>query len=154
MAPYVAVVPDKNKPVMDDNIIFLEMSAPYDTGRAPAGKRALSATIFLEKSPLFSTDLELEERSKAIIGHLEALFPFLRENLDYLNVEASIELSRKYQKMVNRKYRIKANPFIGAKALSGRTPLKNVYLSGGALLSGLGFEGEIISGRNAALSTT
>jgi len=153
MAPYVAVIPDKNKPVMDNNIIFLEMSAPYDTGRAPAGKRALSATIFLEKSPLFSTDLELEERSKAIIGHLEALLPFLRENLDYLNVEASIELSRKYQKMVNHKYRIKANPFIGAKALSGRTPLKNVYLSGGALLSGLGFEGEIISGRNAALST-
>ena len=152
MAPYVAVIPENNKPVMDNNIIFLEMSAPYDTGRAPANSRALSATIFLKKSPLLSTDLELEERSKAIIGYLEALFPFLRDNLDYLNVEASIELSRKYQKMVNHKYRIKANPFISAKALSGGTPLKNVYLTGGALLSGLGFEGEIISGRNAALS--
>jgi len=153
MAPYVAVIPDKNKPLMDDNIVFLEISAPNDTVRAPANKRALSATLFLKESALLSSDHELEKKSKTIIEILETLLPFLQENLDYLNVEASIKLFREYQETLNQKFRIRANPFIDAKALSGRTPLKNVYLTGGTLMSGLGFEGEIISGRNAALST-
>jgi len=34
--------------------------------------------------------------------------------------------------------------------LSGKTPLKNVFLTGGILMPGLGFEGEIMSGTNAA----
>lgn len=153
MASYVAIIVDEKKPLVDNNIIFLEVSAPNDTMRAPADKRALSATIFLKESPLLTSDHELEERSKTIIKNLETLLPFLQENLDYLNVEACITLSRKYQETLNKKFRIRINPFTGAKALSGRTPLKNIYLTGGTLLSGLGFEGEIISGRNAALST-
>jgi phytoene dehydrogenase-like protein len=153
MAPYTAIVVNDNKAVLNNNLVFLEISAPNDTGRAPANKRALTATIFLKDSPLCSSNLELQERSKTIIECIESVLPFFKENLDYLNIETSVQLSRKCQKMVNQKYRIRANPFMDAKSLSGRTPLKNIYLTGGTLASGLGFEGEIISGRNAALST-
>jgi phytoene dehydrogenase-like protein len=153
MARYVAIVVNKDGAIVDDNIVFVEISAPNDTRKAPLKKRALSATIFLKDSPGSLSNLELEEKSKTIIGHLEGFLPFLRENLDYLNVEASISLSRKYQEVVNQKYQMKADPFWGIAALSNRTPVKNIYLTGGMLLPGLGFEGEIISGINTANAT-
>jgi hypothetical protein len=68
-------------------------------------------------------------------------------------VEASIELSKKYQEVVNQKFQMKNYSFIGMASLPNRTPLKNVYITGGMLMAGLGFEGEIISGINAALLT-
>lgn len=153
MAPYVAIVVDDKKTVMNNNLVFLEISAPNDTGRAPANARALTATIFLKDSPLSLSDLELQERSKTIIECIESFLPFLKENLDYLNIEVSIELARKYQKALHQKCRIRNDPFLVTNALSSRTPVKNIFLTGGILMSGFGFEGEIISGRNAALST-
>jgi len=153
MCPYTAVIVEDERNRMDSNIIYIEMSMPEDIRRAPAGKRALSATIFLKDNPMRLSSLELEERSNAIIRQLETFLPFLRENLDYLNVEVSIELSKKYQEVVNQKFRMKNHSFIGMANLSNRTPLKNVYLTGGMLMAGLGFEGEIISGINAALLT-
>jgi phytoene dehydrogenase-like protein len=153
MAPYVALIVNEKKPLLEDNLVFLELSDPNDTLRAPANKRALSATIFLKESPLLISDCELEEKSKNILKILESLLPFLQENLDYLSVEESIKISRKYQDILNQKFKIRINPFVGADTLSGRTPLKNIYITAGTLLSGLGFEGEIISGRNAALAT-
>jgi phytoene dehydrogenase-like protein len=154
MASYVAIVIEDNNKLLDfDNkIIFMEMSAPDDEGRAPIGKRALSATIFLKQSPKALGNFELEEIAKTTIENIETLLPFLRENLDFLNMEASIELSRRYQAVLNQKYLIKAVPFLGMTSLSHKTPLKNIYLTGGMLLAGLGFEGEIISGMNAARS--
>jgi phytoene dehydrogenase-like protein len=153
MSPYVLIIVEEKRNIMDSNIVYLETSKPDDIRRAPAGKRALSATVFLEDSPLCLSSIELEEKSKIIIGHLETFLPFLRENLDYLNVEMSIDLSRKYQQMINQKYKIKADKFFGITTLSNKTPLKNVYLTGGILMAGLGFEGEVISGINAAFST-
>jgi phytoene dehydrogenase-like protein len=152
MGHYVAIVVEERKSVMENNIIFLEISAPGEKGRAPANRRAMSATVFLKDSPQCATNDELKERSEIIIGHLESFLPFLRENLDYLNIEKSIEFSRKYQGIMNQKYRIRAHPLFGVCALANTTSLKNIFLTGGMLLAGLGFEGEIISGINAALS--
>lgn len=153
MSPYTAIIVEEKRNMMDSSIIYMETSMSEDIRRAPTGKRALSATIFLKDNPLHLSSLELEERSNAIIRQLETFLPFLRENLDYLNVEVSIELSKKYQEVVNQKFRMKNHSFIGMASLPNRTPLKNVYLTGGMLMAGLGFEGEIISGINAALST-
>lgn len=150
MAEYVIIVGDEKKPVMDDNLIFLEVSSRGDTGHAPNGKRVISATVFLKESPLSLNNDELKEVSEGILRNLKGFLPFLRENLDFINVEKSIEISRKYQEVVNRKHKGDGNPLLGISILPSRTPVKNVFITGGMLLAGLGFEGEVISGMNAA----
>ena len=150
MAIYVAIVIDQNRPVMDDNLVFVEISARDCNERAPAGKRALSATIFLKESPLVLTNDELKEVSQVVFCALEKFLPFLRENLDFLNIGISIELSRKCQELVNHKYAMQSRSFFGMPSISNKTPLRNVFMTGGMLLAGLGFQGEIISGINAA----
>jgi phytoene dehydrogenase-like protein len=150
MAIYVAIVIDQNRPVMDDNLVLVEISARDCNERAPAGKRALSATIFLKESPLVLTNDELKEVSQVVFCALEKFLPFLRENLDFLNIGISIELSRKCQELVNHKYAMQSRSFFGMPSISNKTPLRNVFMTGGMLLAGLGFQGEIISGINAA----
>jgi phytoene dehydrogenase-like protein len=149
-ATYVAIVIDQSRPVMDDNLVFVEISAIECKERAPAGKRALSATIFLKESPLVLTNDELKEVSQVVFCALEKFLPFLRENLDFLNIGLSIELSRKCQELVNHKYAMQSHSFFGMPSMSNKTPLRNVFMTGGMLLAGLGFQGEIISGINAA----
>ena len=152
MATYVAIVIDENRPVMEDNLVLLEISTKDCEARAPAGRRALSATVFLTESPLTLTNDDLKEVSQVIFCALERFLPFLRENLDFLNIGMSIELSRKSQEMVNKKYAMQTRPFLGIGSLSNRTPFRNVFLTGGMLEAGLGFQGEIITGINAANS--
>jgi phytoene dehydrogenase-like protein len=149
-AIYVAIVIDENRPVMDDNLVFVEISAKDCEDRAPAGKRALSATIFLKESPLVLTNDELKEVSQVVFCALEKFLPFLRENDDFLNIGMSIELSRKSQELVNHKYAMQSDSFFGMSRISNKTPHRNVFMTGGMLLAGLGFQGEIISGINAA----
>jgi len=84
-----------------------------------------------------------------MLENLGSFLPFLKENLDFMNLDKSIEISSTCHKTINHKYMMK-NPAIGMSFLSGRTPLKNVFLTGGMLMPGLGFEGEIMSGTNAA----
>ena len=150
MATYVAIVIDQDRPVMDDNLVFVEISARDCKERAPAGKRALSATIFLKESPLVLTNDELKEVSQVVFCALEKFLPFLRENLDFLNIGMSIEFSRKCQELVNHKYAMQSDSFFGMPSISNKTPLRNVFMTGGMLLAGLGFQGEIVSGINAA----
>ncbi len=149
-AIYIAIVIDENRPVMDDNLVFVEISARDCKDRAPAGKRALSATIFLRESPLVLTNDELKEVSQVVFCALEKFLPFLRENLDFLNIGMSIELSRKCQELVNHKYAMQSDSFFGMSSISNKTPHRNVFMTGEMLLAGLGFQGEIISGINAA----
>lgn len=150
MATYVAIVRDKNRPVMDDNLVLVEISPSECKERAPAGKRALSATVFLKENPLVLTNDDLKEVSQVIFCALEKFLPFLRENLDFLNIGTSIELSRKCQELVNQKYAMKSDSYFGVSGVSSRTPIRNVFMTGGMLWPGLGFEGEILSGLNAA----
>lgn len=154
MAAFVAVVRDYDRSVMDNNLVFLETSAPDDNERAPAGKRAISATVFLKESPLKLNNHNLEETSMVILNHLDIFLPFYMENLDYINIEKSIELSRKNQGIINQKFVFRGTHFPGMKILSNRTPVSNIFITGGMLMAGLGFEGEIISGANAAALIT
>jgi len=150
MTEYVVIIADEKKPLTNGNLVFLEMSAREDTGRAPSGKRAMSASVFLEDSPLRLGDDELKEISKNILRNVEDFLPFFEENLDFINIDKSIEISRKYQEVLNHKYTEKKNSILGISLLSNTTPVKNVFLTGGMIFAGLGFEGEIISGLNAA----
>ena len=150
IAPYVLVLRDQKGHVTNRDHVFLQMSLPGDIDRAPVGRRALSAMVYLKDSPLRLSDQELKNKATGIIDSLEEFLPFLRESIDYLCVDQSISCSRRYQEMVNRKYRIRRTPFFGMKTLSPQTRIPNVFLTGGVLRPDLGFEGEIIAGIDAA----
>ncbi|MCD6487513.1 MAG: NAD(P)/FAD-dependent oxidoreductase [Syntrophobacterales bacterium] len=143
------VVTNETKSIENGNPLFLETSEPGDILRAPDGKRAISVTSFLKNSPSKFNNSDLEKIAESMLENLGSFLPFLKENLDFMNIEKSIDISRSYHKIINDKYIMK-DPLIGMSFLSGRTPLKNVFLAGGILMPGLGFEGEIISGATAA----
>jgi phytoene dehydrogenase-like protein len=150
MAPYVAVILDDKMPVCYHNLVFIEKSLQGDTSRAPEGRRAVSATIFLKNSPLLIDDSELKSISKTVINSLESFLPFLRENIDYVNIDKSIAFARQSQEIVNKKYQSRKSSIIAMNTLPPVTPLSNVFLTGGILRAGLGFEGEILTGMDAA----
>ncbi len=150
MATYLAIVCNDSHAVMDNTTVLLESSACGETERAPSGKRAMTATVFLKESPLTLSDEVLKNVSASIFKSLHDFLPFLKENLDYLNVDRSIDLSRKYQGLVSLKHSMHTASFFGLLNTSHSTPKRNVYITGGMLLAGLGFEGEILSGVNAA----
>lgn len=150
LAPYALWVRDASQPLMDQNLVFVQTSRPDDLERAPKDKRALCATAYLGKSPTMLTDQELSGVAKSIIDSLEGLLPFLRESIDYVNIETSISLSRDSHEIVNRKYHTPAGLVIGMETLSPDTSLPNVFVTGGMLRAGLGFEGEILAGMDAA----
>lgn len=149
MGTYVAVVSDETKPFEDGNLLFLEASEPGNTLRAPDGKRAISVTAFLTKSPAVSSGEDLKKITSGMVKNLRFFLPFLEENIDFINPEESIAISKNYQKTVGPKYGVN-NPLIGMSFLSNRTPVKNIFLTGDILIPGLGFEGEIMSGIHAA----
>ena len=151
MAPYVAVIPDDGIPARHRNLLFIERSLEGEISRAPEGRRALSITAFLKESPLVLDDSELKGIAKTMIDALEGFLPFLRESIDYVNIEKSIAVARQSQEIVNQKYRMRKWSNIGMNTLSPVTPLHNVLLTGGIFRAGLGFEGEILSGMDAAL---
>lgn len=150
ITPYIVVVPDGSKPPRDQNLLFLDVSLPGDTNRAPEGKRAVSATVYLKTSPLVLEDSELKVVAKTIIDSLDWFLPFLRENIDYINIEKSIAIARQSQEVINRKYHVQKRSIIAMNTLAPKTPLPNVILTGGIMRAGLGFEGEILSGMDAA----
>jgi phytoene dehydrogenase-like protein len=150
MASYVVVVREGTGCVTNRDLVFLQTSLPGETDYAPEGRRAISATVYLADSPLRLNDQELKGAAMGIIDSLEEFLPFLRDNIDYLRVDQSILLSRRYQEMVNQKYRTRRRPFFGMSTLSPQTRIPNVLLTGGILRAGLGFEGEIIVGMEAA----
>ncbi|MBW2674767.1 MAG: hypothetical protein JRD89_15375, partial [Deltaproteobacteria bacterium] len=153
MGTYVVVVPDETKPLENGNLLLLETSEPGNTLRAPDGKRAISVTAFLTNSPSGSASDDLKRIANDMLNNLGFFLPFLKENIDFINPEESITISKNYRKTVGPKYDAK-NPLIGMSFLSNMTPMKNVFLTGDILIPGLGFEGEIISGINAARLAT
>ncbi|MHB8908320.1 MAG: phytoene desaturase family protein [Syntrophales bacterium] len=150
MSPYAVVVPDEKKTARGLNLLFFEMSLPGDTRRAPEGKRAASVTVYLQDSPLVLDDSKLKAIAKTIIDSLDWFLPFLRESIDHIDVERSIAVARHSQEIVNKKYPVGKRSIIAMSNLSPRTPLRNVFLTGGIIRAGLGFEGEILSGMDAA----
>ncbi len=152
LAPLVAFVSDEKKSVMDQNLLFLQVSRSGDLEFAPTGKRAIDVTFYLRESPLRLTNEELRGQILSELERLDAFLPFLRENIEYLDIEKSIELARCHQESINQKYRTKRNPFFGIMTLSNKTPAPRVFLTGGLLLAGLGYEGEIMAGVHSAQS--
>lgn len=150
MAPYAALLLDHKNPLVKGNFAFLQTSLQGDVDRAPEGRRAITATVYLAESPLRLSDQDLKNVATELIDSLEFFLPFLRESIDFLRVDQSISFSRKCQEIVSRIYQSRRQPFWGLKILVPKTRLPNVTLTGGILRPGIGFEGEILAGLDAA----
>jgi phytoene dehydrogenase-like protein len=153
MSEYVAVIPDEQG-FLHRRLVFLETSAAGDEGLAPPGRRSLSATVFLDRPAVEMEDNALETVSKTILASLRGFLPFLEENIDVMSLRDSMHLCRLRTPVLDQKYRFKKMPDLGIFNMTGRTPLKNVFITGGFVLPGLGFEGEVISGIQAGYFAT
>jgi hypothetical protein len=150
MARHVAVISDVNKHIYDDNLIILELSAPEDGITTSTAKSLLTATIFLTDDQVTWSKENLTAHARSIIERLEYFLPFLKENIEFFDIKESINISQKQRAAVNAKYELKNSFISGFAAKSNKTRFSNIYLTGASLLTDAGFEGEIISGINAA----
>lgn len=150
MAKHVAVISNINKDIWDDNLIILQSGAlGLDRNNLP-GKVPLSATVFLpDQANAWSKD-NLETTATSMIERLEFFLPFLKENIVFYDINESISISQKQRDAVNPKYQMRNAFFTGFAAKSNKTKFENIYLAGASLLTDAGYEGEIISGINAA----
>ena len=150
MARHVAVISDVNKHIYDDNLIILELSVPEDGITTSSAKNLLTATIFLTDDQVTWSKENLTANARSIIERLEYFLPFLKENIEFFDIKESINVSQKQRGAVNAKYEFKNSFISGFAAKSNKTRFSNIYLTGASLLTDAGFEGEIISGINAA----
>ena len=151
MSEYVIFVPEHPRDTAREigPFLFLESSVADDTGLAPRGKRTLTVTALLSRSPLHMEDGELKATAEDMIRALERFLPFLRESMDCMDVDRSIEVSRQYQQVVNPRYRFPGPSLPSLATLPLKSSLRNVRITGGITFAGLGFEGEVLSGMNA-----
>lgn len=152
MTRHVAVISDVNKDIYDNNLIILESGVSDDVSSAL--KIPLSATVFLpDNQDKFSRD-NLKQTADSIVERLEYFLPFLKENIEFFDIEESINISQKQRDIVNPKYKLRNAFLTGFAAKSNKTRFRNIYLTGASLLADAGFEGEIISGINATARLT
>jgi phytoene dehydrogenase-like protein len=150
MARHVAVISDVNKNIYDDNLIILELSAPKDEKATSITKSSLSATVFLPDDQMTWSKENLTANARSIIERLEYFLPFLKENIEFFEIKESINISKKQRDVFNPKYQLQNSFISGFASKSNKTKFANIYLTGASLLTDAGFEGEIISGINAA----
>ncbi len=146
MAEYVAVLSDINKDIYDNNLILLESNTSPQGKRSPSEKKLLTATVFLPNDSAVWSKENLETQAQSIIERLEYFLPFLKENIRFIDVDKSIDISIKYRNIVNPKYKLRNSFISGFSAKNNKTRFRNIYLTGASLLMDAGSEGEIISG--------
>jgi len=141
--------PEGNAPAPLGSFLYLESSVSEDADAAPRGRRTLALTALLPRSPVQLADNELEIAADGMMRSLEGFLPFLRENIDFMDLAFSMDVSRRYQQVLNPRYRFPGHRLPGLMTLPIRTPLANVLLTGGINFASLGFEGEVLSGMKA-----
>ncbi len=152
MARHVAVISDVNKDIYDNNLILLESNISPEEKRSPSDKKLLTATVFLSNDSAAWSKENLEAQVQSIIERLEYFLPFLKENIKFINIDKSIDISIKYRNTVNPKYMPGKSSLTGFFAKNNKTRFRNIYLTGASLLTDAGTDGEIISGMLAVYS--
>ena len=150
MSHYVAVVSDVHKDIYNDNLILLEANTPQDANAPAADRLSLAATTFLPAGDEVWSQENLAAQASSIIDRLEFFLPFLKENIDFFDLEKSIEISKISHGIITPKYKMRNSLLTGFAARKNKTGFKNIYLTGASLLADAGFEGEILSGMNAS----
>ncbi len=149
MARHLAVVTDVEKEIFDNNLIILELNLQEDVSIPPAGT-TLTATVFLPNNEDVWSRENLSSQASLIIDRLEYFLPFLKENIEFFDLDKSIEISKISRSVYSPKYKMRNSLLTGFAARTNKTRFENVYLTGASLAADTGFEGEIISGMNAA----
>lgn len=154
MAKHVALITDINKDIYDNNLIILELGSTYDENNNYSEKNSLTATIFLPDDQMTWSNENLTAIARSIIERLEFFLPFLMENTEVFDIKESINISKKQRSVINARYQLRSSFITGFFAKSNKTKFNNIFLTGASLLMDSGFEGEIISGINAANCVT
>jgi hypothetical protein len=146
MAKHVAVISAVNKDIYDNNLILLESNISPGGKKGSADKKLLSATVFLPNNSIAWSKENLEAQAQSTIERLEYFLPFLKENIKFIDIDKSIDISIKYRNIVNPKYIPKKSSLTGFSAKNNKTRFRNICLTGSSLLTDAGSDGEIISG--------
>jgi phytoene dehydrogenase-like protein len=146
MAKHVAVISNVDKDIYDNNLILLESNTSPEEKRSISEKKLLTATVFLPIVSAAWSKENLEAQAQSIIERLEYFLPFLKENIRFIDIEKSIDISIKYRNIVNPKYKLRNSFISGFSAKNNKTSFRNIYLTGASLLMDAGSEGEISSG--------
>lgn len=150
MKPDVIVLSETTKNHLEEGVYYLHVSPLNERTCAPEGMRTLEATLFLKTPPGMLQEGCLVNIFRGMLDSLRWFLPFLPDHITYIDLERSLEISRKRQSFLNPKQAI-AGGYRGIfPFLSPETPRDNIFMTGGLLMPGLGFEGEILSGINAA----
>jgi hypothetical protein len=149
-ANHIAVVSDIGRDIYDNNLIILQLSIPRQDYGASSDKIPLTATVYLPNDDEIWTRENLKAQSESIIDRLEFFLPFLKENIQQFDIDRSIDICNESRQIVNPKYQLRNSFFSGFAAKNNKTRFRNIYLCGASLLTDAGFEGEVISGINAA----
>ena len=150
IARHIAVVCDDTRDIHDNNLIILNLNIPLQDEGVSADKISMTATVFLPNNDETWNRENLIAQSESMIDRLEFFLPFLKENIELFDIDKSIDIHNECRQIVNPKYQLRNSFFSGFAAKNNKTRFKNIYLSGASLLTDAGFEGEIISGVNAA----
>lgn len=149
MARHVAVICDMKRDIHDDNLIILHSCAENDQDLA-SGNIALTATMYLANDFRVWSQEALMLKAQSMLERLEFFLPFLKENIEFYDVNESVVISKKQRQIINSKYQLRSALLTGIAAKNNQTRLENVYLAGASLLLDIGFDGEFLSGVNAA----
>ena len=146
MKDFLISILDLEKPYHDGNVLFFSLSPKGDETKAPEGRRAL---IVESLYPLSKWEQPpLIDFQKGVMGHLNHLFPFLEDHIEFIDFQWAGEQVPKW-----------SYPHFVYEATSdfdwreGVVPVrvsKNIYFVGKENFPYLGLEGEILSGFMAA----
>jgi hypothetical protein len=129
---------------------YLQAGPTGPSTSAPEGGRALSVTAFLPPSLRGPDDAELASTADAMLDVLKQAFPFLYEGIDSMDRDLSISRFIRALQAPALDHVMKERPLLGLPIYAGDTPRANVFITGGELAPLLGFDGDIVSGINAA----
>jgi hypothetical protein len=106
MANHVAVISNVDKDIYDNNLILLESNTSPEEKKGSTDKKLLTATVFLPNDSAAWSKESLEAQAQSIIERLEYFLPFLKENIRFIDIEKSIDMSIKYRNIINPKYKL------------------------------------------------
>ncbi len=142
----IVLLENEKHPLMAHELIYLSAGPGVNEASFGGDGRALTATVFLDQSPWRLGDAEVGDVFKAVLRNVLGFLPFLKDGLVFMDPSWSIDLSRKYQEVLNHKYGVPFSWFSPLSGFPSKTPLEQVFLTGGLQFPELGFDGEILSG--------